>query len=164
MKEIKEKHFQLVRSKKTLPKLKQFKVNPRLEQLKRAPSAPLEHGEVIMIQGGAGAQMSRDGTSSEAEELILENQENPIKKALQTVVSSLRLFFKHIFGFIFSHRYHLDDIINIFRPFIYVYLVMKHGRKSYTPIRISFILDVISILITFSRLIQASNPEQQRRP
>jgi len=26
--------------------------------------------------------MSRDGTSSEAEELILENQENPIKKAL----------------------------------------------------------------------------------
>ena len=49
MKEIKDKHFQLVRSKKTLPKLKQFKVNPRLEQLKRAPSAPLEHGEIIMI-------------------------------------------------------------------------------------------------------------------
>ena len=31
IKEIKDKHFQLVRSKKTLPKLKQFKLNAKLE-------------------------------------------------------------------------------------------------------------------------------------
>jgi hypothetical protein len=85
-----------------------------------------------MIQGAAGAQMSRDGgTSSDAEDQQVVIQQNPIRKALQTIVSTLRAFFKHLFGFIFNHRYHLDDVINIFRPFIYVYLVMKHGRKSY---------------------------------
>ena len=41
MKEIKEAHFTLVRAKKVLPKIKQFKVSARLEQLKRMPSAPI---------------------------------------------------------------------------------------------------------------------------
>lgn len=74
-----------------------------------------------------------------------------------------RKLIKSIFGLLFNQRYHLDDIINIFRPFIFVYLVMKHGRKSYQPIKVSLILDLVSILISFSRLIQASNPEVAHR-
>ena len=42
MKEIKEAHFTLVRSKKKLPKLKNFKPSQKLEALKRMPSAPLD--------------------------------------------------------------------------------------------------------------------------
>ena len=44
MKEIKDAHFTLVRSKKKLPKLKNFKPSQKLDALKRMPSAPLGEG------------------------------------------------------------------------------------------------------------------------
>jgi hypothetical protein len=49
MKEIKEAHFTLVRSKKKLPKIKTFKPSQKLEALKRMSSAPLEEGEDLLI-------------------------------------------------------------------------------------------------------------------
>lgn len=76
IKEIKDKHFQLVRSKKTLPRLRQFKPSARLEQLKKMSSAPpLSYSN---LQGNTGAQVMvgqdiiniggmGNGTSSEAE-------------------------------------------------------------------------------------------------
>lgn len=76
-----------------------------------------------------------------------------VTRVLQYVVGLIKRFLNKIWGFLFNHRYHLDDIIMIIRPFIYVYSVMKYGRKSYTPIKISLALDIISILVTLSRLI-----------
>ena len=159
IKEIKDKHFQLVRSKKTLPKLKNFKPSSKLEQLKRFSSAPIDNN----IQGNTGAQMMQYGTGSEAEIVEIEEEQGVLKKVVYALFEMARKVIKTIFGFVFNHRYHIDDIINIFRPFIFVYLVMKHGRKSYQPIKISLMLDLISILISFSRLIQASNPEVHRK-
>jgi hypothetical protein len=45
----------------------------------------------------------------------------------------------------------------IIRPFVYVYSVMKYGRRSYTPIKIAAVIDLISIFITMIRLIRASS-------
>jgi len=61
MKEIKDAHFTLVRSKKKLPKIKTFKPSQKLDALKRMPSAPLDDGEGLIIspvrkQGQSGAQ------------------------------------------------------------------------------------------------------------
>lgn len=72
------------------------------------------------------------------------------------LVKYVRRVFEKVWGFLFNHKYHLDDILMIIRPFIYVYSIMKCGRKSYTPIKISLAMDLISIIVSLNRLIKAS--------
>ena len=59
MKEIKDAHFTLVRSKKKLPKIKTFRPSQKLDALKRMPSAPLNNKDDLMSpirrQGESGA-------------------------------------------------------------------------------------------------------------
>ena len=69
---------------------------------------------------------------------------------------------KKVAGFLFNHRYHLDDIIAIIRPFIYVYAIVRCGNKSYTPVKISFLLDIVATLVSLSRLVQSA--EAKSRP
>ena len=49
-----------------------------------------------------------------------------------------------------------SDILHIVRPFIYVFLVMKYGKKSWTPIKVSFAMDVSIIFLVFLKLIGAT--------
>ena len=102
------------------------------------------------------------GLSSSSEpdngEVSPRNRPNLLTEFLLKLVGFVRHLLKKIVNFLFNHRYHLDDIISIVRPFIYVYSVMKCGNRSYTPIKLSLALDVISILVSFSRLIQAAEP------
>ena len=49
-------------------------------------------------------------------------------------------------------KYSLDELIAIIRPVVYVYSVMKFSRKSYTPIKICLVLDVVQIVIGMVRL------------
>ena len=58
-------------------------------------------------------------------------------------------------NFLYNHHYHFDDILNIVRPFVYVFTVMKYGHKSYTPIKVSLTIDIISIFVSISRLIKS---------
>jgi len=53
-------------------------------------------------------------------------------------------------------RYSLDEIIAIVRPVIYVYSVMRLGRKSFAPLKISLVLDVVQIVIGVTRLNRSS--------
>lgn len=46
-----------------------------------------------------------------------------------------------------------SDILHIVRPFIFVYLVMKHGRKSWLPLQVSFTMDLLIILLLTLKLI-----------
>ena len=48
-----------------------------------------------------------------------------------------------------------SDILHIIRPVVYVFLVMKHGKKSWIPIKISFAMDIIIIFLVFLKLIGA---------
>lgn len=41
----------------------------------------------------------------------------------------------------------LDELINIVRPAIYVWAVIRFGRKSYSPIKIAAILDITQFVI-----------------
>ena len=59
---------------------------------------------------------------------------------------------KKLSSMIVNNKYHLDDILYILRPFVYVYSVMKYGKKSYKPIKIAFIIDAVSILLSLNRL------------
>ena len=53
---------------------------------------------------------------------------------------------------VFNNRLNLDELLYIIRPVVYVYLVYKHGRMSYYPIKVCLVLDLIAISISFRRL------------
>lgn len=42
-----------------------------------------------------------------------------------------------------NSKFSIDELINIVRPVIYVYAILKFGRRSFRPIKISLALDVI---------------------
>ena len=45
------------------------------------------------------------------------------------------------------------DILNIISPFIYVYLVIKYGKKSWTPVQVSLAIDAFTAFLVGLRLI-----------
>ena len=50
---------------------------------------------------------------------------------------------KWICDLLINRHHAIDELLNIVRPFIYVYSVVKFGRKSFKPIKISLLIDVI---------------------
>ena len=58
--------------------------------------------------------------------------------------------FKKIVNIVFN-----SDVLHILRPFVYVYLVMKHGKKSWYPIQVSLAMDLLIIFLVFLKLIGA---------
>ena len=41
-----------------------------------------------------------------------------------------------------NSKFSIDELINIVRPVLYVYCVMRFGRRSFKPIKISLVLDI----------------------
>ena len=71
------------------------------------------------------------------------------------MLTGLSNLIKKAFSLVFNHRYHLDDILIIVRPFVYLFCICKFGRKSTTPIKVSALLDLIALMLSFSRVMQA---------
>lgn len=104
--------------------------------------------------GGEKLNQSDELTVEEYSEWAQEERDNT-KTMLKTVLEFVTKIIKNMASLIFSHRYHLDDILYILRPFVYVFCVMKYGRKSYIPVKIAAIMDGVSIFISISRLLIA---------
>ena len=111
--------------------------------------------EARNLQSESDVDTGDDGSPSNRQ--LNRHRKSPLHILLSRLVEFVRNLISKAASYLFNHRYHMDDIIQIVRPFVYVYAVMKYGHKSFTPLKISFALDVISILISVSRLIQASN-------
>ena len=47
------------------------------------------------------------------------------------------------------------DILSIVRPIVYVFLVMKHGKKSWLPVQVSLFIDLLIIFLVFLRMAQS---------
>lgn len=62
------------------------------------------------------------------------------------------MIFKMISEMCVGSKYSLDEIIAIVRPVIYVWCVIRFGRKSYFPLKVSFILDLVQGIIGMTRL------------
>ena len=60
-----------------------------------------------------------------------------------------------------NKRFCIDELINIARPVIYIYSVLKYGRKSYTPIKISLALDILQFLFSMLRIFRSSREMQK---
>lgn len=74
---------------------------------------------------------------------------------IQKVVSSIAKLFT-------SSKYHWDDILYIARPVVYVYSVMQYGRQSYTPIKISLVMDLITIYLLIQKLQRSGKKEGEQ--
>lgn len=62
----------------------------------------------------------------------------------------IKKLFNQVVNLVFN-----SDILHILRPFVYVYLVMKHGKKSWYPIQVSLSMDLLIIFLVFLKLIGA---------
>lgn len=58
------------------------------------------------------------------------------------LVGFVRSILKTLSGALTS-RYSLDEIINILRPVIYVWAILRYGKNSWKAIKLSFGLDLI---------------------
>ena len=52
-------------------------------------------------------------------------------------------FFKMIGQLLLNSKFSIDELINIVRPVIYVWSILRFGRRSFKPLKISFALDLI---------------------
>jgi len=61
--------------------------------------------------------------------------------------SGIFQLFKNILKFLgnilLNSRFSIDELISIARPVIYVYSVLRFGRRSYRPLKVSLFLDMV---------------------
>jgi hypothetical protein len=58
-------------------------------------------------------------------------------------------------------QFSIDELINIARPVIYVYAILRFGRRSFRPLKFSLILDLTQIFFTLLRMWR-SNREKKK--
>ena len=75
--------------------------------------------------------------------------------------SLVREVLKSIGNLLLNSKFSIDELINIVRPVIYVYCVMRFGRRSFKPIKISLVLDVVQAFFSMLRL-RRSHKERKR--
>lgn len=68
---------------------------------------------------------------------------------------------KTISTYTVGKEWSLDEVLNIVRPAIYVWAVIKFGRKSYTPIKIAAVLDITQFIIGRVRLHRSHQCESK---
>ena len=73
----------------------------------------------------------------------------------------VREVLKSIGNLLLNSKFSIDELINIVRPVLYVYCVIKFGRRSFKPIKISFVLDVVQAFFSMLRL-RRSHKERKR--
>ena len=73
----------------------------------------------------------------------------------------VKYLFKLLSNFLIASKISIDEVINIVRPVVYVWSILKYGRKSYRPLKISFVLDLVQIIIGVMRLVRSSGYENK---
>lgn len=94
----------------------------------------------------------------------------PKRRGLFGLLKDLLRFFGNL---LLNSRFSIDELISIARPVIYMYAVLRLGRRSYRPLKISLLLDVVQITFSVLRLwrsnrekkkVEAADQTQHTRP
>ena len=78
-----------------------------------------------------------------------EEKKTPEEKQMSEKQKSGGVFYfikellKMIGNLLLNSKFSIDELINIVRPVIYVYSILRFGRRSFKPIKISLALDII---------------------
>lgn len=75
--------------------------------------------------------------------------------------SSIKAALRWVCSLLLNRRFCIDELLNIARPVVYVYCVLKFGRRSYKPIKISILFDVLQLLFSAIRLWRSSKEKDQ---
>jgi len=78
-------------------------------------------------------------------------------------IGIVKYLFKLLSKFLIASKISLDEVINIVRPVVYVWSIIKYGRKSYRPLKISFALDLVQIIMGMMRLVRSSEYENKNQ-
>jgi len=121
----------------------------------------------------SGLQKLRQKAKKSTRSVTFENQDSEKKESEQTSeVSSKKkkpsrgffYLFKELFKFfgnlLLNSRFSIDELINIARPAIYLYSILRYGRRSFKPLKISIVLDLVQILFSCLRMWR-SNREKR---
>ena len=68
---------------------------------------------------------------------------------------------KFIGNILLNSKFSIDELINIARPVIYLYSILRFGRRSFRPLKISLMLDIVQIIFSCLRLWR-SNREKRK--
>lgn len=79
-----------------------------------------------------------------------------VKKEAGGLWGTIKAAFRWICSLLLNKRFCIDELLNIARPVVYVYCVLKFGRRSYTPIKVSLLFDVFQLLFSAVRLWRSS--------
>ena len=60
-----------------------------------------------------------------------------------------------------TSKYAADELISIIRPVVYVLSVVYFGRRSWKPLKISAVLDLVQIIIGVFRLYRSNKYEKE---
>jgi len=73
----------------------------------------------------------------------------------------IKELFKFFGNLLLNSRFSIDELINIARPVIYLYSILRFGRRSFKPLKISLVMDLVQILFSCLRMWR-SNREKRK--
>lgn len=73
---------------------------------------------------------------------------------LRQVLENVSFLIQRLQSLVANHRYHLDDILAIVRPLVYVYAVLRCGRRAWGPIKVAMVVDGVMLVTTVSRIVR----------
>ena len=83
------------------------------------------------------------------------------KKPSRGIFFLIKELFKLFGNLLLNSRFCIDELINIARPVIYLYSILRFGRRSFKPLKISLTLDIVQIFFSCLRLLR-SNREKKK--
>lgn len=74
--------------------------------------------------------------------------------------STIKSLFRWLGSMLLNKSFSFDELLAIFRPVVYIYSVLKFGRRSYKPIQISILFDVCQLVISAIRLWRSKEGQE----
>ena len=117
----------------------------KLIRSQKQVSRPPQNNTII----SSGLQhLKKSAAKVRAKELKqIEEAKSPEEKAKEKKSRGFFGFVKELFklvgNMLLNSKFSIDELINIVRPVIYLYAILRFGRRSFKPIKISLALDII---------------------
>lgn len=101
--------------------------------------------------------LKKNAIKSKAKEMKqIEEAKTPEEKARSVKKRGFFAFVKELFklvgNMLLNSKFSIDELINIVRPVIYLYAILRFGRRSFKPIKISLALDIVQVIFSLLRL------------
>ena len=81
-----------------------------------------------------------EGKPSSSTKPKVKDEEKRPSRGIFQLFKDLLTFMGNI---LLNSKFSIDELINIARPVIYLYSILRFGRRSFRPLKISLMLDIV---------------------